>query len=283
MTKSPLLKLMGILMVAWVFIPPDYGQTKTSPKPIPVILGSPPPLVGKPGPINDPTLVSQYIRSIFQDSKGNYWFGPLGHGVIRYDIVTLRYYSNREFFNNNSILQDNSTSIHATAEDKQGNIWFGTDRGVVQYDGKVFRSYTQEHGLTNTNVGRKCILVDKAGTVWVGTMGGIFRYDPVADYKGTKCFSRFGLLPAIKATDILEDKFGNIWFASASHGVFRYDGKTIKNITAKEDLGDNYAGGMALDPAGNLWFLMKHGICRYDVRLAEGKAFTEITAHDGLG
>jgi hypothetical protein len=26
----------------------------------------------------DTTLVSQYIRSIFQDSKGNLWFGTLG-------------------------------------------------------------------------------------------------------------------------------------------------------------------------------------------------------------
>jgi ligand-binding sensor domain-containing protein len=30
-------------------------------------------------------LVSQYIRSIFQDSKGNLWFGTIGDGVVRYD------------------------------------------------------------------------------------------------------------------------------------------------------------------------------------------------------
>jgi ligand-binding sensor domain-containing protein len=33
----------------------------------------------------DTTLVSQYIRSIFQDSKGNLWFGTIGDGVVRYD------------------------------------------------------------------------------------------------------------------------------------------------------------------------------------------------------
>ena len=78
----------------------------------------------------------------------------------------------------------------------------------------------------------------------------------------------------------MEDKTGNIWFASQDNGVFRYDrtGKAIKNITEKEGLGDNYAGGMIQDKTGNFWFTMKDGICRYD-----GKTFTEFTTKDGLG
>ena len=33
----------------------------------------------------DTTLVSQYIRSNFQDSKKNLWFGTLSEGVVNYD------------------------------------------------------------------------------------------------------------------------------------------------------------------------------------------------------
>ena len=76
----------------------------------------------------------------------------------------------------------------------------------------------------------------------------------------------------------MEDKSGNIWFASSNKGVFRYDGKTIVNFNEKEGLGENYAGGMAQDPTGNMWFTMKNGICKYD-----GKTFTEYTPKDGLG
>lgn len=84
----------------------------------------------------------------------------------------------------------------------------------------------------------------------------------------------------------MEDSAGNIWFASQDQGAFCYDpsasrtagGKAIKNITEKEGLSDNYAGGMAQDKAGNMWFVMKRGICRYD-----GKTFTEFTPKDGLG
>lgn len=36
-------------------------------------------------PDSDTALVSQYIRSIFQDSKGNLWFGTIEDGVVKYD------------------------------------------------------------------------------------------------------------------------------------------------------------------------------------------------------
>ena len=58
----------------------------------------------------DTTLVSQYIRSIFQDSKGNLWFGTIAEGVVRYDEKTLTYFSNLDGFVNNT--------VYAIIEDK---------------------------------------------------------------------------------------------------------------------------------------------------------------------
>jgi ligand-binding sensor domain-containing protein len=270
----------------------------------------------------DTTLVSQYIRSIFQDSKGNLWFGTLGEGVVRYDVKTLTYFSNPDGFYNNT--------VYAINEDKNGNLWFGTDQGVYRYDptaelnadGKAFRNYNQKDGLNHIDISRKGILVDKSGTIWVGTHGGVYRYDPLADSMGVPCFSLFQDLPPINVTGILEDKSGNIWFASSNNGVYCYDPsvdlatstnapnsaqtphqslpsvrKTMTHITEKEGLGDNYAGGMAEDKAGNIWFIMKNGICKYDPSAdldtstkapnkspgPTGKIVTEYGPKDGLG
>ena len=285
MTKYYFHNLIYILLLVGLFINSCYGQVNTSSpkdttnasKPSPEVIGTPPPLVSHPTPVNDPSLVSQYIRSIFQDSKGNFWFGPAGQSVVRYDEKTLKYYSKIEFFHGNNSA-DQEYSVHAIAEDKKGNIWFGTYHGAIKYDGKTFRSYTEKNGLSNIKVGRKSILIDKAGNIWVGTEGGVFRYNPSADSTGGKCFSLFHLLAPINVKDIMEDKTGNIWFASQDNGVFRYDGKAIKNITEKEGLGDNYTGGMIQDKTGNFWFTMKGGICRYDA-----KNFTSLTTKDGLG
>ncbi|MEI2694322.1 MAG: two-component regulator propeller domain-containing protein [Saprospiraceae bacterium] len=266
---------------------------------IPEIIGTSPALSGQAAsPLNDPSLVSQYIRCIFQDSKGNYWFGPAGQSVARYDIKTLRYFSRAEFFQGNMrVSTDNWNSVHAIAEDHQANIWFGTDFGLVKYSANhlngqenAFRTYNEVHGLSNINIGRKCILVDKSGILWVGTGGGVFKYNLTADTMAGKCFIPFQLIPPIAIKDIMEDKSGSIWFATQDQGIFRYDphlpnGKTIKNITGKDGLGDNYAGGMIEDQIGNFWFTVKGGICKYDPKLPEGhdKAFTYLTSKDGIG
>lgn len=229
--------------------------------------------------LNDPTIVSQYIRSIFQDSKGNYWFGPAFESVARYDGDSLHYFSKTHFFRGNqSVERDRGNSVHAITEDQAGNIWFGTDHGAVKYDGKNFRSYTQKDGLSNTSVGRKCILTDVSGKVWVGTKRGVFYHVPSAKAADGPAFQSFALLSDIQVTDIMEDDAGDLWFASKDQGVFRYDGEKIDNLSDLEGLGSNYAGGMGQDAQGNYWFTMKDGFCKYD-----GESFTSYTTEDGLG
>jgi ligand-binding sensor domain-containing protein len=226
----------------------------------------------------DTSLVSQYIRSIFQDSKGNLWFGTLGEGVVRYDEKTLTYFSNPDGFYNNT--------VYAINEDKNGNLWFGTDQGVYKYDGKKFRNYNQQDGLKSIEISRKGILVDRSGKVWVGTHSGVFQYNPTAEITGGPSFSLFQLITPVHITGILEDSGGDIWFATSDNGVYRYDpsesqkadGNTITHISDKTGLGNNYAGGIAEDKAGNIWFTMNDGICKYD-----GKNFTEYTPKDGIG
>lgn len=245
----------------------------------PLITGTPPPSNPIHNPYNDTGLVSQYIRCIFQDSKGNYWFGPAGQSVVRFDGDTLRYFSRSEFFRGNkNVDRDFGNSVHAIAEDKHGNIWFGTEHGAVKYNGTVFSSYTEAHGLDNIHVGRQCLLTDGSGTVWIGTEGGVFRYIPAADSTGGKCFSMFELLPPVNVAAIMEDDEGNMWFALRDTGVFRYDGKSISRITGQEGLATNYAGGMAQDRAGNIWLTTKNGIARYD-----GRTFTNYSTEDGIG
>lgn len=245
------------------------GQVKSNAsKPIPKIIRNFKPAALAPD--FDTTLVSQYIRSIFQDSKDNLWFGTIDDGVVKYDVKTLTYFSNPDGFYNQT--------VYAINEDNDGNMWFGTDQGVYKYDSKTFKNYNQKDGLNHIDITRKGILVDKSGNIWVGTHGGVYRYDPVADNEGRKSFSLFKELGTLNIAGIMEDKSGNLWFATSENGVFRFDGKMITNIAEKVALGGNYAGGLAQDKAENMWFTMKNGISKYD-----GKTLTEYTAKDGLG
>ena len=173
-------------------------------------------------------------------------------------------------------------------------MWFGTDQRVYKYDpsvsnfgsSKAFRNYNQKDGLDYLNITRGGILVDNVDKVWVGKHSGVYRYDPAAESRGEKSFSLFSDLPKVNVADIMQDKSGNIWFATSDSGVFRYDGKAITNFSEQELLGENYAGGIAEDKMGNIWFTMKNGICKYDPKAQNkpnAKVWTEFTNKDGLG
>ena len=77
--------------------------------------------------------------------------------------------------------------------------------------------------------------------------------------------------------NMLQDKNGNLWFASWE-GIVRYDGKLFTNVTLKEGLRHFHVFAVLEDKAGNIWFgTIGGGVYRYD-----GQAFTLFTKTDGL-
>lgn len=69
----------------------------------------------------------------------------------------------------------------------------------------------------------------------------------------------------------MQDKAGNIWFATSGAGVYRYDGKGFVNFTMKDGLNSNIVQCMMEDFKGNIWVGTKDGVCRFD-----GKKFTDF-------
>ncbi|MBK7668757.1 MAG: hypothetical protein IPJ32_16330 [Sphingobacteriaceae bacterium] len=179
----------------------------------------------------DTTQLSQYIRRIFQDSKGNLWFGTVGEGVVRYDGTSLTYYTTKEGFSGNN--------VQSIAEDKEGNVWFGTTGGVSRWDGKSFINFTDKDGIKNNFVYSLCI--SKSGTIWVGTNEGVYYYNPYNTLKkDEKIFTNLSIPATIEVESIIDDKNENIWIATHGNGVFRYDGKNLKNFFRKRWLNEQY-------------------------------------------
>ena len=118
------------------------------------------------GPIEMP---SDNVYSICIMPDGTQWFGT-DKGVARHKgYKTLE---NWTVFNKENGLVDDF--IQAIANDKKGNIWFGTKAGVSVFDGINWKSFTVKDGLCSNNI--LCIISDKNGTVWIGTDNGIMSY-----------------------------------------------------------------------------------------------------------
>jgi ligand-binding sensor domain-containing protein len=87
--------------------------------------------------------------------------------------------------------------------------------------------------------------------------------------------SAFG--PTSITRNILEDKKGNIWFASWQ-GIMKYDGKVFTNYTLKKNLIHFHVYSITEDRSGNIWFgTVRGGAYKYN-----GKTFTLFTTNDGL-
>ncbi|MBD0254380.1 MAG: hypothetical protein ICV83_01575 [Cytophagales bacterium] len=237
---------------------------------------------------NQSQQISQYVRRIFEDSRGNLWFGTNSDGVCRYDGNTLVYFSTQDGLSGKQV-----TGI---VEDQRGNLWFSTSGGISMYDGNRFTNFNEKDGLPSNMVWS--IYADSRGTIWAGTVNGLCKYTPG---KGAK-FCPFALpqadipnaAPLFSAklvSSILEDKGGNLWFGTDGVGVCKYDpsakktgAKQFTHLTKADGLCDNTIVCIIEDREGNLWFSSRlGGLSRYNpsATAAAGKSFTNFTVRNG--
>ncbi len=68
------------------------------------------------------------------------------------------------------------------------------------------------------------------------------------------------------------DSSGGLWFATRGRGVFHFDGQGFTHYTTEDGLSSNNVTCIAEDDAGNMWFGMPDGACRYN-----GRVFSHLT------
>ncbi len=186
-------------------------------------------------------------------------------------------------------------SILSMLQDRDGNLWFGTNRGVSRYEGQTWTTFTTEDGLGHNYV--PSILLDRGGNLWFGTWaGGVSRYDPGASPgQAWSTFTTEDGLAHNRVRSILQDREGNFWFGTVG-GVTRYDpgseagtgpgaspGQAWSTFTTEGGLGHNNVTSILQDRGGNLWFgTWAGGVSRYDPGASPGQAWSTFTTEDGL-
>lgn len=259
-------------------------------------------------------MVREFVRTMYQDTKGNYWFGTNGNGIIRYDGQTLETITIEGTHPYMRVIE--------IVEDKAGNVWFGTSDGLLKYDGEKFTTFSKKEGLQAEEIWG--LTIDKSGLIWVGSIGGVSHFDgaqfipfPLPDLKvehpqhmlsdqlvfkiledkngtmwlvtdgnGIFKYHKGGFthltnkngLTDNNAADILEDRQGNIWIGTFYGGISKFDGKTYTNFTKDGIIKGIEIGSLYEDRKGNIWFSVEnHGVYRYD-----GTNFTQFTTENGL-
>jgi len=222
-----------------------------------------------------------------EDTDGNLWFSSIGEGLFKYDGKLFVHFGFEQGLNSNF--------IYSIFQDKTGNIWVGTNKGLNRFDGNKFVSVpvvlnnnSSAYFNNSNNISTPAentvwsMMQDRNGTIWFGTDEDVYCYNG-------KTFSRFLDNQTVVNKDslklkgifsILEAKNGNIWFAEcAGEGVSCFDGKTLNTIIPYKEI--RRTDRIIEDKQNNLWFATAfNGIGKYD-----GKTYTQniFKAPDGNG
>ena len=89
-------------------------------------------------------------------------------------------------------------------------------------------------------------------------------FEGVIKYDGTTFTNMTAEVSKSRFFSAMEDRQGNLWFGTIGSGVFRYDGKQFQNITTEDGLVNNEITCIYEDDVGEIWFGANGGISRYN-------------------
>lgn len=200
--------------------------------------------------------LSNNIMVVYQDKKNNYWFGSWQDGLYKYDGKSIIHFTTKDGLPNNR--------IEEIKEDKHGNIYFNTNKGICQFNGVCFSTLTEA-----MSTGIDWIL--NPDDLWFKSLehsGCVYRFDGNNLYRlklpktniGEDYIQKHPNYPNPYAIYcVYTDNKGNIWFGMSTLGVCRYNGKSFDWISEHDvtEIHNGPANGVRSiveDRNGDFWF-----------------------------
>jgi ligand-binding sensor domain-containing protein/DNA-binding CsgD family transcriptional regulator len=166
------------------------------------------------------------VSSILQDKEGFLWLGT-DQGLVRYDGYHFTRFSPPQSDQEISFW---SLSVFPMIEDRQGDIWFGTNGyGLFRFSRKdeEFTQFKHEPENPASLCGDIVISLqqDKNGDLYIGTRSsGLCRYE-----KQNKKFTKISLGENVETIwELLIDTRHHIWIGTQNYGLFQLDFHTQK-------------------------------------------------------
>lgn len=122
-----------------------------------------------------------------------------------------------------------SNLVYSISQDRDGFLWFGTDKGLARFDGNRFHVFGVNDGLPDSEILN--VESDSKGRLWISP----FRQNPCYWENGkfhTTQTDTFLQKMFLKSSDFdfQEDKAGRIWFFGGDRMAYCVDGSKTRKI-----------------------------------------------------
>jgi signal transduction histidine kinase/ligand-binding sensor domain-containing protein len=164
------------------------------------------------------------------------------------------------------------TRVQSFLADSRGNLWVGTDQGLVQLPSIASAGKTRleiQPGLGATSI--LSLFEDREHNLWVGT-----------DTAGLHILrqQKFRTLPPLAGdaiTAITQTGDRAVWLGSKGEGLFRYEDGKVNQLSIKDGLLSDIILTLAADRDGSLWIGTPDGLNHL-----QNRKITAYTSADGL-
>jgi ligand-binding sensor domain-containing protein len=189
------------------------------------------------------SLSGNRLWKVYEDKSGRLWVATIRHGIC---LINQQNGRISNFFTDpNELGSLHNKYVSNFFEDREGNIWFGSDDTLYKYRKKTASfeiiPLNIRDAATQANISGNPgpFLEDKMGKIWVALEHGVALFDPVKKTFSTLIWNEPFFKPVSDKT-VIEN--GMVWFGTGN-GLFRFDTaqKKLTRFTTRDGLISNEA------------------------------------------
>ncbi|MEM7583191.1 MAG: two-component regulator propeller domain-containing protein [Acidobacteriota bacterium] len=146
--------------------------------------------------------------------------------------------------------------FYSLLEDRERNLWIGSDGGLTLFPGDLFRIFLAGDGLTDASIWSLGLDID--GRLLIGTDSSVFHFDG----QEFSPLARPNPLQDKMVRAILVDAAGRRWFGTRNDGLFMSERGSWRQFEPPEFPAQRVYSAH-LDRHGVAWFATRRGLARY--------------------
>jgi ligand-binding sensor domain-containing protein/signal transduction histidine kinase len=194
------------------------------------------------GPLHD-------AWEVLVNRRQQIWVGTIDEGLYQFQTNQFVRASGAEKL---------GPQIFALFEDRNEQLWAGTQNGLASFDGQKWKLFTTKDGLSDNSI--RAITQDANGDFWIGTENHGLNF--FKDGKFPQIQKSENGLPGDDISCLFVDGENALWVGTFGHGLARFQNGKWKCYSTENGLASDSISYIIEDAEGFLWLGSNAGLMR---------------------